>query len=459
MVKYFFPVLSIVLYLLASREYSLIYNYIILVIYILNMTFLLKRLRGNMLSYTTVFFVAFFFVNFVYPVFIFSYDPTFILEYRFSFSEIYINKGSALCLCAFSLFCAGYSTEFRKVRDVRYSINKTRYQFVTVVSYIVLLINIYLIVPQLGIGYGNAKVPFQTGSLFVMLECVLVTISCHIYADHVKNNIKVFLRIIRPHLIASALFMIIILMLGSREYVLVLVLLYLYVYNKYVKRLSIIKLSVCVVIGFVGLYYISQVRGMSGDRKYSDNLFAVKSWQSEQVSGVWNLATDLIINNRNVYVGMEYVDDPKMGYTYGIHYLPMLTAPIPFMPSVVSKIFFCGSPVDFTSQQMLTNYTRDNLGHRDLDYELGSNCVIDIYMGLGFWGVILMFFLLGRFVKYLESSKNNLPLICIYIIIYTSVLFFCRSSFFGQFRNVVWAYWLCCFILKRNSAVTLLLGK
>ena len=454
MLRWFFPFLSFLLYIVAPKDYSLGYNITLLVVFVFNFILLAGKYGYKLFSYTTLFFMTFFFMDFVYPIFIYPYDPTFILQFRYSFSVDYINKGTALCGLAFSMFVGGYVSKVKPLKSSIYELQLKRYQAFTIVSYLVLLYNLYIIIPQLGTKYGEAAVPFQSGSLFVMLECTLAMVICYTRRDVLKNSLHNFIHILRPHLIASGTFCMASLMLGSREYVLVLTLLYIFLFTKYVRPLSFMKLCLGVVIGMIGLYYISQVRNYTGNqRAMSDGvvgeIFEYKSWQSNSVSSIWNLASDLIINNRNVYVGMQYVDDPDHGYTLGVNYIPNLLSPVPFLPSAFSTVFLGKPPVECTSQQILTNYTRDDLGHSDLDYELGTNCVVDVYMGWGLIGVMLLFLMLGRVIRRLEISDNNLPILCIYVILLTTVIFFCRSSFFGPVRNVVWSYLMCIIMLRR----------
>ena len=263
MLKYFLPFLSVVLYFFAPIEYSILFNWVILFLFILNFILFVRKRNCRLLSYTTIFFVSFFFVNFAYPVFIYPYDPTFIYQFQYSFSPDYINRGSALCYCAFSMYLAGFSSKVKNVRSWAYSLKYGTYQIFTVILYIILLYNLYVILPQIGVSYGNATIPFQTGSLFTMLQCTLVTVVCHLHRNEMHNDFKRFLKILKFQLIAAVVFCIASLMLGSREYVLVLLVLYVFAYTKYVKELSVVKLCIGGLIGLVGLYYVSQTRNGS----------------------------------------------------------------------------------------------------------------------------------------------------------------------------------------------------
>ena len=451
---YFLPFfLSLILYLIAPKDYSYAFNIILLALYVLDFFILIKKEKIRSLSYPSLFFLVYFFVNFAYPVFIYPLDPTYILQFRYSFSSDYINVGSALSLVAFSVFILGYSQRKRYnkiVFEEQCSILNTKYYLIfTILSVLVLLYNLILIVPQIGINYADAKVPFQTGSLFVMLESTLSFLLCYINKVKIKGNTKCFFLILGLHILLSSVFAFGCLLLGSREYVLTLVLLFAILYSLYVKPINAVKLICGIFIGIVVFYSISQIRN-DDHITNSKELFEIKPWQNGQVSGVWNLATDLIINNRNLYVGMQYADDPRHGYSYGYNYIPYLLSPIPFLPSIFTKYVLGTTVVDLTSQQILTNYTRDDLGESSLDYELGSNCTVDVYMAFGVIGVIIIFYCLGLFIRYLESTMDyNAKAACVYIVLFTGVVFFCRSSFLGPLHNVVWSYWVCCLCLKK----------
>ena len=450
MFYYTLTIIAILLYIFAPQEYSHIYNICILLVYVFSFVAFAKKEKIKALSYPTLFFFIFFFVNFAYPVFIYPFDSTFILQYRYSFSTNYINSGSALSLVAFTIFICGYIKRKKNFASERhYILNRKNYTLFLILSFGVLLYNLILIIPQIGISYADAKVPFQTGSLFVMLESTLALLQCFSNRNELRGNSKLFFYSLRFHIFQSSIFSLGCLLLGSREYVLTLVLLFAILYSHYVKPIQTLKMLGGLLIGIMAFYFISQVRNNS-QISSSKELFELKSWQNGKVSGAWNLASDLIINNRNLYVGMQYVDDSKHGYTYGYNYIPNILSPIPFLPSLFTKYILETSVVDLTSQQMLTNYTRDDLGESSLDYELGTNCVVDVYMAFGLLGVIVFFYCLGIFIKYLEvNMSSNVKTACAYIVLFTGIVFFCRSSFLGPVKNLVWAYWVCCFCLYR----------
>lgn len=458
MIYVLFFLISLILYFCAPKEFSHSYNIFVLILYVLDFTFMFIKEKAKVLSYTSLFFVVYFFVNFAYPVFIYPYDSTFILQFRYSFSPDYINVGSALSLTAYTAFICGYAYTKKKYRsnspNIRY-VNDRNIVLFTILSMGVLFYNLVLIVPQIGIGYADATVPFQSGSLFVMLESALAFLLCYKNRFEIRGNSSLFFLKLRTHMLMCSVFAGASLLLGSREYVLTLILLYVILYSYYVKPVNAVKMTLGFFVGIVAFYFVSQVRN-STKISSSKELFELKSWQNGQVNGVWNLASDLIINNRNLYVGMQYVDDPKHGYTFGYNYIPNLLSPIPFLPSLFSKYILGTTVVDLTSQQMLTYYTRDDLGESSLDYELGTNCVVDVYMAFGLLGVVMLFYLLGTFVRKLEIKMSyDIFSACIYFVLFTGIVFFCRSSFLGPIKNLVWAYWVCCLCVNKQDRIVL----
>lgn len=447
-----FLLIAVLMYALAPLDYSQNFNIAILGLYVFAFSYTFKRQKIKALSYPTLFFAIFFFVNFAYPVFIYPYDELFIIQFKYSFSPKYINAGSALSLIAFIAFLSGYvwkkrstviDTEHQRVFSNKY------YSLFTFAAILVFIYNLYIIIPQIGISYGDAKVPFQTGSLFVMMESTLSLIICNLYKNEIKGDAFKFFRHLKLHILLCSLFALVCLLLGSREYILTLSLLYVLLYSYYVKPINMIKMCIGLFVGLMAFYSISQMRN-NVKIESSKEFFELKPWQNGKVSGAWNLATDLIINNRNLYVGMQFVDDPNHGYTFGYHFIPNFLSPIPLLPSLFTKYVMNTSVVDLTSQQMLTYYTRDGLGESSLDYELGTNCVVDVFMALGLFGVIVLFFYLGYLIKYLErNSESSALAFCIYIILFTSIVFFCRGSFLGPIKNVVWSYWVFCLCMRK----------
>jgi len=312
--------------------------------------------------------------------------------------------------------------------------------------------NTIVIGQQIGYNsYNDAKVPFQTSSLFVIITTALVVANCLVHRERIKNSFSSYFKVNRLPIICSIVYMIMSLLLGSREYTISLGLLFLFTYTAFVRKIKIGVLVPTLVCAIIGTYSISIIRsGQSFDIK---SITERKAYQNSNVNPLWNVATDLIINNRNLYVGMEYVDDARHGYTYGYHYLPTLFAPLPFIPDLFSTYLLGKPAVQFTSQQILTDYTRDELGHSDLDYELGSNCVVDVYMAWGIIGVAVMFFLLGKAIKYISVRMYSNAYYCtIYTVLLTGSVFFCRGGFWGSLRNVVWGVILVWILLKINKS-------
>lgn len=430
--------ISIILYLCAPKEYSYSFCLANLIIFLLSI-FLYYKDGGKAVSFTTFFSLSFFFVNFAYPIFIYPYDPYFILQFKYHFREIYINKGTSLSLMAIEayLFALNRKKSISKSYYKNYEIKSQNVKIVDILFVLTFGYLCFKMVPQIGITYGDVEIPFQAGSLFVIITSVIITIACYKYRSVIRNNPKQFFLKTKFYLILSCLFIIVSSVLGSREYVISLGLLFLLNYSVFVNKIKTKLLVGSIVTGVVCLYAFSILR--SGQNFTLESITQKQAYQKSDVNPLWNTVTDLLINNRNLYVGMEYTADENYGYTYGYHYIPTLFAPIPFVPDFISKTFLGKTAVSFTSQEMLTNYTRSDFGHSELDYELGSNCVVDVYMAWGMIGVLVMFYLLGVLIRNLEAKMNHdMYSFITYSILFGTSVFICRGGFFGPFRSVVW---------------------
>jgi hypothetical protein len=144
---------------------------------------------------------------------------------------------------------------------------------------------------------------------------------------------------------------------------------------------------------------------------------------------------DLIINNRNNFVAIEYVQDN--GLTYGKSLLGNLLKIIPFLSGVVHNVFDLS--IFETSSSMLL--TAETLGE-DFTLGLGTSILADLYLAFGLCGVICGFYILGRFVSYLENnlSSGSIYVMIAYATMISNSVFVVRSEFFYIIGKLVYAY-------------------
>jgi len=149
---------------------------------------------------------------------------------------------------------------------------------------------------------------------------------------------------------------------------------------------------------------------------------------------------DLIINNRNNFVAIEYVDDN--GITYGKSMLGSILRIIPLLSGFVHNMFHLNI-FETTSSMLLTATT---LGE-DFTLGLGTSILADLFLAFGLVGVVLGMGLLGRVITYLENRlQSGSPIILITYAVFISLsVVIVRTEYFNVLNKLVYAlvaYWI-----------------
>lgn len=145
-----------------------------------------------------------------------------------------------------------------------------------------------------------------------------------------------------------------------------------------------------------------------------------------------DLFLDLIINNRNLYTLISYAE--KNGNTYFLTHLGLLSF-IPFAQSFIINLFDLNL-YNTTSAAFNTYLT---FGTSSGVMGLGSNMVSDIYMSFDLIGVIVVFYLFGKYMQYCKvNSKNNIYCMISYCILVSYSIFICRGGMFEFVNLVIW---------------------
>ena len=136
--------------------------------------------------------------------------------------------------------------------------------------------------------------------------------------------------------------------------------------------------------------------------------------------------TDLIVNARNLYDGIEFVKDN--GYLFGQSYFPYLFSWLPFGGGFFTQLYLGETPRDVSTSVILTDW-------HGAGYGLGTNMIGDIYMNFSFIGVILMCFFLGNCVRRCELKDSILCRILYFSFLAFSIYLpradiFCWSALF-----------------------------
>lgn len=428
----FFCILSLFLVILAPEKYSYSFVVTIVILFLFqNIFYFKKRDSKRLISFEFFFFIAFFFTNFVYPVFYFKSNPSFMM-FSFSFNEDIISKATAVAFFAYSSYILGlsYKQTKNKLRKNRsnllpkrknVTLKRVRVNRISSILFIFSL-TFFLLYIATG-GLQDMKAMYQGDDIerggisnYIYILFYSSSIILAIYVFELKKS--------KRFIVLSSLILYIILFLiaGSRTYPLALALILLLSYDNY-KKIPKTSIILIVSFGFLFLFLIMMLRGDNND---------IQNLKDIEFSSFWDIGADLIINNRNLYILMDYT--VKNGPTYGLTILGGILSPIPFGQSVFINLI--GVPSDFISSAGFATFLTAGFGSK---LGFGSNIVGDVYLAFDFWGIFPFFFFLGWIIENSRSKgSRNIYWNIVYAILLSNSIFIVRSGMFDNLRYIIW---------------------
>lgn len=430
----FFFMIALACYIFRPIAYSNAYCVFLFYLYLVECMFFLKKMKVyGFVNFHFFFLLANLVVTYLYPVYIYPVFPNFILP----FDSNYINQGTALSHLAILGYMVGvyqYSVK-RVVIYQPYEINRKLPSWAVLLLWCLILVATYFYWNQIGKPYGAIEKNDQLMSLIIVFSVVSLLwnslyYTCKIY--NLRSFVKYNIRIIIP----LAIYVGVSLVVGVRFSVLQVMLLLLVAYSLSVRQL---KMKYLILIGFVGIIlfsFIATTRNFTSDTKYSvDAIEQFMDNNDKEINSIFYNLYDLIGISRNLYIGTEYVE--KEGYLYGQSLLPALFSVFPFLPSIMTGLILDKTPKDVTTQYLLSQYSEKDLG--EMNFFVGTNCVIDMYMNVGGFLTICSFFFFGMIIQWLLMNCDRCFYVrCCYAILFSSSIFIVRGTIYDDLRGCLW---------------------
>lgn len=416
---FFIAIISIFLYINAPMSYSYEYSFICLILFVVSSVIVLKRnCEKSFIKFEFFFIIAFFFTNYVYSLVYYPINPYFSL-FAIPFNEDYITKALALStvgICFFNL--AIYNNNVNPSIEHIHKVGRLKKpRLLLIVLLCAFIPTLFLLAMQ-----GVYSTEFESSLVNAILQYIIYY---YLFAsfNNISDNpcrVNLIKEIGKLPLILLIIYTLLFLMIGSRTIPMRIAFLVLVLYNFYYKKISKKTVAVLLVLGIFLMAFI-------GVQRQGYDIGTGSSW---------DFAAELIINNRSLYVLMEYYD--LYGATLGRTLLMNILSVIPFAQSI-----FLGltgwSEKDISSGNLVTHLHYKNV----VDYEritgLGTNVIGDIYVAYGLIGVIVMMFLFGYILKRINTSlRYNLISILIYSVLFMDVIYMTRASILVSLRNLAW---------------------
>lgn len=439
-------ILSLFFYLIAPMHYSLNYCILLLSIFLFCSIFFLRKTKGvSYFNFHMLFLTSMLFVNFIYPVFLRPIDIAYFPVFNISFNENLITKATALVLLGTTSYMFGalsYKNKKNnniKIKENNNVLNNYLKQFLIFFSYFLFFLFL------LFVGDGFFKGIFSSYSkssiyvLTIFLPVFYLTVIVYVLNMKGKKKMDIisYLRSYKTSLIIILIvFIFTFLFVGDRGPVMDLIIIIIGLYTYLIRPLKLKSILPLMIFGMFTLTTISYTRTTDSKQSRSINHYLGRVRSSMNMNSFFDLGMDLIINNRNLYVGMDYVD--KYGINYGKTMVLYPLSIIPGLQGFVVKITDVDSQ-EFSTSQIITN----DAFEEGEGWGLGTNLITDIYMAFGVLGVVILMFILGFMMQKLQQlfiSKQTPKLTILYMIMLSMAIYLPRAEFLHPIRPLFWSY-------------------
>lgn len=447
----FFCLLAGLLVYAAPNTYDFGFCLLVLVLFLLNVIYYFvskQTVSGNVANFDFFFIFSYGMTNFIYPVFYKPNNPNYTV-FELPFNDNVISKSTAIAYLGFTFFVLGISN-YRKLKIKRAKTNnKPLFKINSI-----FIKSIFLVAISSFIGY------VATGGLTVLQKVYasadggnINEVGVYSYFNNVfvicANLLAIFVFLIKDKLtkvIAFAFIIIcglIMLTTGSRTLILGLGLILIVSYGAFVRRITMPVMMLFILIGSFFMTVIQAARTQE---------FSSKSWSSEasknvEIESPFDIFNDLIINNRNLYVLVDFADEHQN--VFFLSAISDITSPFPGLFRIVSESMKV--PKELISGGDLPTFLE--LGPNS-DWGLGTNLVGETYVGYSYFGVCIILFLWGFAVrKSYDASENNIYAFVIYFLLVSHAIFFPRAFYLYQPRTLVWSLLLVFILLKITNAL------
>ena len=440
-------IFSLILYCFAPAVYSYSYCLILFIFFLItSIWFLRNTFDGNYFNFHFLFLFSFFFVNFVYPIFLYPHNKNYFSVYKLNFDESIITKATALALLGISSYFLGAtlvknkSTSYDKKIDIQ--LPKSIILILTILSFfffILVLINSWRGIILGEFGSTGKENQYLLALFQISFETALI-LEMYVSREKYNGKLKYFiLNFNKALLFIGILFAFLFIRVGDRGPVIQLFLIFLTLYSIFVTRISFKKFLIIVFSGMLILTFISYARTRNVEvlhRKNSMSDFIERGEKRMNLNSFFDLGMDLIVTNRNLYVGMKYANDH--GLSYGKNMVHYIFAAIPRLPVIMTKLLFNKTPTELSSGYIIT---KESLGPK-ATYGLGTNIIADLYMNFGSLGVIVFMVFLGYFVRKVQNysrKKNGILYLLTYLLMISFSIYLPRAPIFTPLRFILWS--------------------
>lgn len=432
-----FALVSIGLFIFAPQGFSYSFCAWVAALFLLqNILYFSFDERKTILGFEFFFALSFGITNFIYPIVYYPMAQESLWIFRLPYNHDIICRATALAYVGYTFYMLGITKliKLNKERpekpDFSFNMNQFLLLFViTAVSFVLYLaFGGWTAIQNVYSGNGDIR---EVGIYSYFNN--LFSISCYLMAIFVfklDKQKKAF------YLLVLFFCMFVILASGSRSLVLGLGLIIIVGFNNHVKKFSLPQVLLITLVGVLVMFVIVKVRSIKFDTEQWVNVLA-----NLKVSNFFDVFSDLIINNRNLYVLTDYGDTHNLTFFHG-----MLTDIFSPFPGMTGKLMqWTNDPIELISGGTLPTYL--TLG-ADSSFGLGTNMIGEAYRSFALPGVMFFCFAIGFIIKEaFYASRYNIYAYVIYYLFVSHAVMFPRAPILFNPRTIIWSL-LLVFVVK-----------
>lgn len=436
----------------APERYDFDFCLGLLVLYIINnIIYFLgnKTITHNAANFDFFFMFSYGMVNFIYPVFYMLENPN-VAVFSMTFNTNIISKSTAIAYLAYTFYLLGISV-YHKNRNKLKTIPKVEDKPDFKVNNLFLRL-IFIIGIISFLGYVVTGGLTQLQNVYAGKNTSLSEVGVFSYFNNIfiicANLLAIFVFLVKDLKTKLAIFIflaicsLLLLATGSRTAVLGIGLILVASYGRFVKRITSPKLILFLLIGSFAMTLVQLTR----EDKFDADVWA-KNVENTQFDTPFDVFLDLISNNRNLYVLVDFAD--RYGNLYFLTTLTDLTSPVPGLSNYVGSL--TGVPKELTFGGALPTYLEFG---SDSDWGIGTNMIGEMYVGFGYYGVCIIMFLLGLLLNRTNRASNkNIYAFIIYYLLVSHAVFYPRAFYLYQPRSVVWSLIIVAVLLKITKSL------
>ena len=371
-------------------------------------------------NFHTIFILFYILINYEHACFIFPNDDLFPSLSRFPYDTKVIPYALSVAQIGLFSYMSGVLSVNRN-NDDKFIENYLPqcYSLLKILSLSLSVVLLLYVITLFDGTNGHLYPRLMILSLSLIFVCLFINCQNSRY-----DNIKDFVFDNKISIFSIILFCTSQIVIGSRAEVLFLILPILSYINRNIHKIRIKYILIPSLFSLIFFAIISYTRITSDSLTNTNLLDVIKNgWDiiSDKGDVFFVAQIDLIVNSRNLYDGISYVN--THGLLMGGSYLPYLFVFIPFGANILIPILTGRTVDDLNTAHILSNDIGAYFG-------IGTNIIGDIYMNYSMVGVIVIMFLFGRLIQICRQSSG----------------IYCQLLYYSCFGNAIYlprACWLC----------------